>query len=34
VALFRIEIDWWHGFLDFLNILFAYVLALPIGGIG
>jgi putative Mg2+ transporter-C (MgtC) family protein len=31
VALFGIEIDWWHGFLDFLTILSAYVLALPIG---
>ena len=31
MALFGIEINWWHGFSDFLTIVVAYLLALPIG---
>ena len=31
IALFGIEINWWHGVLDFLTIFLAYVIALPIG---
>ncbi len=31
MALFGVEINWWHGFLDFLTIVVAYPLALRIG---
>jgi putative Mg2+ transporter-C (MgtC) family protein len=31
IALFGIEINWWHGVLDLFLIAFAYLLALPIG---
>ena len=31
MAIFGIEINWWHGLTDFLTITFAYLLALPIG---
>jgi putative Mg2+ transporter-C (MgtC) family protein len=31
IALFGIEVNWWHGFLDLINVTVAYLLALPIG---
>lgn len=31
IALFGIEVNWWHGVLDLVTITFAYLLALPIG---
>jgi hypothetical protein len=31
IALFGIEINWWHGVRDFITIIVAYMLALPIG---
>ncbi|SRR6266513_1794358 len=31
LALFGIQINWWHGVLDFVTITIAYLLALPIG---
>jgi putative Mg2+ transporter-C (MgtC) family protein len=31
IALFGIEINWWHGVRDFVTIMVAYLLALPIG---
>jgi hypothetical protein len=31
IALFGIEINWWHGFSDLISITVAYLLALPIG---
>jgi putative Mg2+ transporter-C (MgtC) family protein len=31
IGLFGIEIDWWHGIQDFITILVAYMLAVPIG---